>query len=387
MSVLLDVMAGGKRIACGCPGTGPAAHAEQPWVDRDEGLFKASSGPRTGRGAHDVVGWRDERGATEDRVGAAGDPGRPRHHLRVDRRPDTPARVGRQRQPRRSGRRSAHPAVGDALTTVLTMGSTASTTSSSSSRAGASLAALGPGPATGHLAMGARAEDDRTTLVVHTYDWTELHDPGRLEKARCDDGGPSMTGLAQTCASLDRRADGVTRAGRPGAGASTRSSKLRTVAGSSTAAGTRRRRRHDDAMAIAAEDHHVDHPSRPPAPTRCCRGLTAQLRRRRALRRRGPRPAGLEAAAVPGDVETIGDPADPTYSDPLVRAWNRKIAEGERVRVRDRRVQPLDPRRAEERHRQRVRQLRLPQQADGVRRLQRQQRSAAPAPSSTSPTS
>jgi NAD(P)H-dependent FMN reductase len=26
--------------------------------------------------------------------------------------------------------------------------------------------------------------------------------------------------------------------------------------------------------------------------------------------------------------ETIGDPADPTYSDPLVRAWNRKIAEG-----------------------------------------------------------
>ena len=28
-------------------------------------------------------------------------------------------------------------------------------------------------------------------------------------------------------------------------------------------------------------------------------------------------------------VETIGDRSDPTYSDPLVRAWNRKVAEGE----------------------------------------------------------
>jgi len=27
--------------------------------------------------------------------------------------------------------------------------------------------------------------------------------------------------------------------------------------------------------------------------------------------------------------ETIGDRADPTYSDPVVRAWNRKVAEGE----------------------------------------------------------
>lgn len=27
--------------------------------------------------------------------------------------------------------------------------------------------------------------------------------------------------------------------------------------------------------------------------------------------------------------ETIGDPSDPTYSDPIVRAWNRKVAEGE----------------------------------------------------------
>jgi NAD(P)H-dependent FMN reductase len=26
--------------------------------------------------------------------------------------------------------------------------------------------------------------------------------------------------------------------------------------------------------------------------------------------------------------ETLGDPTDPTYSDPVVRAWNRKIAEG-----------------------------------------------------------
>ena len=26
--------------------------------------------------------------------------------------------------------------------------------------------------------------------------------------------------------------------------------------------------------------------------------------------------------------ETIGDPADPTYSDPVVRAWNRKIRDG-----------------------------------------------------------
>src|SRR3954447_1847999 len=26
--------------------------------------------------------------------------------------------------------------------------------------------------------------------------------------------------------------------------------------------------------------------------------------------------------------ETLGDPTDPTYSDPIVRAWNRKIAEG-----------------------------------------------------------
>jgi NAD(P)H-dependent FMN reductase len=28
-------------------------------------------------------------------------------------------------------------------------------------------------------------------------------------------------------------------------------------------------------------------------------------------------------------LETIGDRRDPTYSDPLVRAWNRKVAEGE----------------------------------------------------------
>ena len=27
--------------------------------------------------------------------------------------------------------------------------------------------------------------------------------------------------------------------------------------------------------------------------------------------------------------ETIGDMADPTYSDPIVRAWNRKVAEGD----------------------------------------------------------
>ena len=26
--------------------------------------------------------------------------------------------------------------------------------------------------------------------------------------------------------------------------------------------------------------------------------------------------------------ETVGDPTDPTYSDPIVRAWNRKVAEG-----------------------------------------------------------
>jgi NAD(P)H-dependent FMN reductase len=26
--------------------------------------------------------------------------------------------------------------------------------------------------------------------------------------------------------------------------------------------------------------------------------------------------------------ETLGDPRDPTYSDPMVRAWNRKLAEG-----------------------------------------------------------
>jgi NAD(P)H-dependent FMN reductase len=26
--------------------------------------------------------------------------------------------------------------------------------------------------------------------------------------------------------------------------------------------------------------------------------------------------------------ETLGDPRDPTYSEPLVRAWNRKVAEG-----------------------------------------------------------
>ena len=28
-------------------------------------------------------------------------------------------------------------------------------------------------------------------------------------------------------------------------------------------------------------------------------------------------------------VDTIGDRSDPTYSDPLVKAWNRKVAEGE----------------------------------------------------------
>ncbi|HVB09896.1 MAG TPA: NAD(P)H-dependent oxidoreductase [Bacillota bacterium] len=27
--------------------------------------------------------------------------------------------------------------------------------------------------------------------------------------------------------------------------------------------------------------------------------------------------------------QTLGDPADPTYSDPIVRRWNRKVAEGD----------------------------------------------------------
>jgi len=43
----------------------------------------------------------------------------------------------------------------------------------------------GPGTAGTHLALGTRADRlGRTRLVTHTYDWTELHDEGRLPRAR-----------------------------------------------------------------------------------------------------------------------------------------------------------------------------------------------------------
>ena len=85
--------------------------------------------------------------------------------------------------------------------------------------------------------------------------------------------------------------------------------------------------------------------------------------------------------------ETIGDPADPTYSDPLVRAWNRKIVEGSAFVFLTDGVQPLDPRRAEERHRQRLRQLRASATSRRRSSATAAATSAAPAPSSTSPTS
>jgi uncharacterized protein YndB with AHSA1/START domain len=42
--------------------------------------------------------------------------------------------------------------------------------------------------------------DDRTTVVTHTYDWTELNDPARLERAR-------NTTAERLRASLDRLAE------------------------------------------------------------------------------------------------------------------------------------------------------------------------------------
>ena len=49
----------------------------------------------------------------------------------------------------------------------------------------------------------------------------------------------------------------------------------------------------------------------------------------RRVRGRSARPARLAAADVRRDDHTIGDFADPTYSQPIVRRWNHKIKEGD----------------------------------------------------------
>ena len=43
---------------------------------------------------------------------------------------------------------------------------------------------------------------------------------------------------------------------------------------------------------------------------------------------------------------TIGDINDPTYSEPLVKAWNQKIKSADAFIIVTRGVQPLHPRRA-----------------------------------------
>jgi NAD(P)H-dependent FMN reductase len=58
---------------------------------------------------------------------------------------------------------------------------------------------------------------------------------------------------------------------------------------------------------------------------------------------------------------SIGDFNDPTYSTAIVRNWNRKIKEADALPGHHPGVQPLGPRGAQERHRQRLRFLRLPQ--------------------------
>ena len=99
--------------------------------------------------------------------------------------------------------------------------------------------------------------------------------------------------------------------------------------------------------------------------------LIDRLRADERFDARGARPAGLEAADVPGDRRDDRRLRRPDVLRPDRQGVEPQGRRGRRVRVRDRRVQPLDPRRAEERHRQRVRQLGVPQQAGGVRRLQR----------------
>ena len=55
-------------------------------------------------------------------------------------------------------------------------------------------------PPVGHLwRWELESIDERRTSVVHTYDWTELHDPGRFERARA-------TTPARLAASIDRLA-------------------------------------------------------------------------------------------------------------------------------------------------------------------------------------
>jgi NAD(P)H-dependent FMN reductase len=49
----------------------------------------------------------------------------------------------------------------------------------------------------------------------------------------------------------------------------------------------------------------------------------------RGLRGRGARPARLAAPVLPGDLATVGDFKNPTYSQPIVKKWNQKIAEGD----------------------------------------------------------
>ena len=66
---------------------------------------------------------------------------------------------------------------------------------------------------------------------------------------------------------------------------------------------------------------------------------------------------------------SIGDPTDPTYSDEIVRRVEPEDRRGRRLPGRHARVQPQHSGRAEERDRQCVRLVRLPEQADGHGRL------------------
>ena len=73
-------------------------------------------------------------------------------------------------------------------------------------------------------------------------------------------------------------------------------------------------------------------------------------------------------------IGTIGDFIDPTYSEPIVREWNRKL-KGGCTAGHHRRIPALHSRRAKERLRQRVCELRIAQQTDCCCWLQHRSRS------------
>ena len=72
--------------------------------------------------------------------------------------------------------------------------------------------------------------------------------------------------------------------------------------------------------------------------------------------------------------QTIGDPRDPTYFDPIVKRWNQRIASGDVYLFVTPEYNHSMPGRPEERYRQRFRELRVPQQSCRFRKLQRRHR-------------